>query len=290
MFDGMAQSLDRETGRLSTVTFADFTYDVAALIAEGRARRYDVRELPTALLIRADEARAEEMGLPLARMLFEGHDRIARALFLDLSAADRRGLPDARPFLALRGVAADHAGRRAGGAAAGDLERVRGRRARRCGALVSRLCAARRRLLVTLTLMVWRGRGAVCSGSFRRRSRAGGGGMILHLYLARRFLRSLGIVIAVFVGILLPIDIAEQMRRMGGDYGLGAVVELSLLNLPRALYHVAAALRDAGHAGAVSGPCAHIRAGRRARRGTLGASARPSRRCWWPSGSGFWRC
>jgi lipopolysaccharide export system permease protein len=44
-------------------------------------------------------------------------------------------------------------------------------------------------------------------------------------------------VIAVFVGILLPIDIAEQMRRVGGDHGLGAVVELSLLNLPRALYN-----------------------------------------------------
>jgi lipopolysaccharide export system permease protein len=64
MFDGMAQSLDRETGRLATVTFGDFTYDVAALIAEGRARNYDVRELPTALLIRADDAMAEEMSLP----------------------------------------------------------------------------------------------------------------------------------------------------------------------------------------------------------------------------------
>ncbi len=81
MFDGMAQSLDAETGRLSTVTFADFTYDVAALIAEGRARSYDVRELPTAVLVRADAELAEELGLPLARMLFEGHDRIARALF-----------------------------------------------------------------------------------------------------------------------------------------------------------------------------------------------------------------
>lgn len=60
--------------------------------------------------------------------------------------------------------------------------------------------------------------------------------MILHRYIALRFLRALGIVIAVFVGILLPIDIAEQMRRIGGDQGLGAVVELSLLNLPRALY------------------------------------------------------
>lgn len=81
MFDGMAQSLDEETGRLSTVTFADFTYDVAALIADARARSYDVRELPTALLVRADAGMAEEFDLRLSRMLYEGHDRIARALF-----------------------------------------------------------------------------------------------------------------------------------------------------------------------------------------------------------------
>ena len=60
--------------------------------------------------------------------------------------------------------------------------------------------------------------------------------MILHLYLARRFLRALGIVVAVFIGILLPLDIAEQMRNIGGDRGLGAVVRLALLNLPGALY------------------------------------------------------
>jgi lipopolysaccharide export system permease protein len=60
--------------------------------------------------------------------------------------------------------------------------------------------------------------------------------MILQLYIARRFLRAVGIVTAVFVAILLPIDIAEQMRRVGTEQGLGAVVELSLLNLPRALY------------------------------------------------------
>lgn len=60
--------------------------------------------------------------------------------------------------------------------------------------------------------------------------------MTLHFYLARRFLRALGLVIAVFIGILLPIDIAEQMRRIGGDHGLGAVVELALLNLPQAVY------------------------------------------------------
>ena len=82
MFDGMAQSLDRETGRLSTVTFADFTYDVSALISEGAVRAVGSRELPTGVLIRADAELAAALNLPLARMLFEGHDRIARALFV----------------------------------------------------------------------------------------------------------------------------------------------------------------------------------------------------------------
>jgi len=56
--------------------------------------------------------------------------------------------------------------------------------------------------------------------------------MILHLYIARRFLRALGIVTAVFVAILLPVDLTEQLRRVGPEQGLGPVVELALLNLP----------------------------------------------------------
>ena len=52
--------------------------------------------------------------------------------------------------------------------------------------------------------------------------------MILHFYIARRFLRAFGIVVAVFVGILLPLDIAEQLREIGGDRGLSAVIGLSL--------------------------------------------------------------
>jgi lipopolysaccharide export system permease protein len=62
--------------------------------------------------------------------------------------------------------------------------------------------------------------------------------MILHLYVARRFLRALGIVTAVFVAILLPIDLAEQLRRIGPDQGLGPVLELALLNMPRKLYEM----------------------------------------------------
>jgi len=60
--------------------------------------------------------------------------------------------------------------------------------------------------------------------------------MILHLYLARRFLRALGIVTAVFVAILLPLDLAEQLRRIGPGQGFGPVLELALLNLPGSLY------------------------------------------------------
>lgn len=62
--------------------------------------------------------------------------------------------------------------------------------------------------------------------------------MILHLYVARRFLRALGIVTAVFVAILLPVDLAEQARRVGPEQGFGAVLELALLNLPGSLYYM----------------------------------------------------
>ena len=63
--------------------------------------------------------------------------------------------------------------------------------------------------------------------------------MILHLYIARRFLRSFLIVLAVFVAILLQIDLAEQLRAIGAsDAGLGAALQLALLNLPSSLYRM----------------------------------------------------
>jgi lipopolysaccharide export system permease protein len=62
--------------------------------------------------------------------------------------------------------------------------------------------------------------------------------MILHLYFARRFLRAFGIVAAVFIAILLPIDLADQLRNIGGGRGFGPVFELALLNLPGTLYEM----------------------------------------------------
>ncbi len=63
--------------------------------------------------------------------------------------------------------------------------------------------------------------------------------MILHFYIARRFLRAFAIVVAVFVSILLPIDLAEQLRRVGAvENPLSAAFELALLNLPGTLYEM----------------------------------------------------
>ena len=63
--------------------------------------------------------------------------------------------------------------------------------------------------------------------------------MILQMYLARRFLWLVFIVTLVFTGLLLPIDLMEQLRRLdgrGGDVGDG--LRLAALNLPAALYQI----------------------------------------------------
>lgn len=82
MFDGLAQTLDAQSGRLATVRFDDFTYDLGTLMADGGLRSHDLRELPTWVLLSADAQSAEQLGMNLAQMRFAGHDRIARALFV----------------------------------------------------------------------------------------------------------------------------------------------------------------------------------------------------------------
>ncbi|WGH79004.1 LPS export ABC transporter permease LptG [Jannaschia ovalis] len=63
--------------------------------------------------------------------------------------------------------------------------------------------------------------------------------MILPLYIARRFIWLVLIVTLVFTGLLLPIDLMEQLRRLDGqDAGFGDGLRLALLNLPAALYQI----------------------------------------------------
>ncbi|CUH39640.1 Lipopolysaccharide export system permease protein LptG [Jannaschia seosinensis] len=63
--------------------------------------------------------------------------------------------------------------------------------------------------------------------------------MILSRYLARRFAWLVFIVSLVFTGLLVPIDLMEQLRRLGDDgAGVGDGLRLALLNLPAALYQI----------------------------------------------------
>lgn len=63
--------------------------------------------------------------------------------------------------------------------------------------------------------------------------------MILSIYLARRFLWLVFIVSLVFTGLLVPIDLMEQLRAIGDEgAGLGDGLRLAALNLPAALYQI----------------------------------------------------
>ena len=63
--------------------------------------------------------------------------------------------------------------------------------------------------------------------------------MILSAYVARRFLALVGMVTLVFTGLLLPIDLMEQLRRLDGrGAGVADGLKLAALNLPAALYQI----------------------------------------------------
>lgn len=64
--------------------------------------------------------------------------------------------------------------------------------------------------------------------------------MILGLYFARRFLVSVGVVMLVFAGILLLVDVVEQIRRHAGspDMSLGVALQLAALNLSGGIYRI----------------------------------------------------
>ncbi|TCP23113.1 LPS export ABC transporter permease LptF [Rhodovulum adriaticum] len=80
MFDGMAQSLSDENGRLSTARFADFTYDIGALVDSGTTGRTRLTTLPTLALLSPSPARLEAARATRAEALQEGHERFAGPL------------------------------------------------------------------------------------------------------------------------------------------------------------------------------------------------------------------
>jgi len=63
--------------------------------------------------------------------------------------------------------------------------------------------------------------------------------MTLSLYLARRFLSSFGLVLAVFLGILLLVDMVEQLRWFAdAPVGIAEALRLAALNLPSGIYTI----------------------------------------------------
>jgi lipopolysaccharide export system permease protein len=63
--------------------------------------------------------------------------------------------------------------------------------------------------------------------------------MTLNLYIARRFLGTVLRVFLIFFGILMLIDMIDQLRRFSGaGIGLAEAARLSLLNVPETLYRI----------------------------------------------------
>lgn len=86
MFTGMSQIYDTTTGRLSVTRFANFSYDVGALVGATGARTPTPEELGTWDLLRASAATQELTGANAARLLQEGHDRVVQP-FMPLASA-----------------------------------------------------------------------------------------------------------------------------------------------------------------------------------------------------------
>lgn len=63
--------------------------------------------------------------------------------------------------------------------------------------------------------------------------------MILHVYFARRFLTTFLFVMSIFFGILILIDLVEQVRRFEGDgVAFPALIGMTLLSVPETLYAI----------------------------------------------------
>lgn len=80
MFDGMTQTLVRESQRLSITRFADVTYDLASIIKTPVAGGRKIDELSTLELIKAAPEVIAEVGQSRSVLLEEGHSRLAQPL------------------------------------------------------------------------------------------------------------------------------------------------------------------------------------------------------------------
>ncbi len=80
MSNGLAQTFRPETGRLSTVTFDNFAYDIGGLMDPSTQRLRDLAELPTPILLNPSEQDLANSNGTRASFLAEAHGRFARSL------------------------------------------------------------------------------------------------------------------------------------------------------------------------------------------------------------------
>ena len=82
MYDGMAQSYEPKTRRLSLTRFDEFAFDIAGLIDQGGAGRdaRNIRELSTYELLSGNATLADEVGVEAWRLRVEGHQRFSQPL------------------------------------------------------------------------------------------------------------------------------------------------------------------------------------------------------------------
>lgn len=85
MLNGLAQTLNYETNKLSTTLFADLTYDISGIISVGGPVQLGIRELGTAALF-DDVAHSKLSQRQMSQYLEEAHNRINQPL-LCLAAA-----------------------------------------------------------------------------------------------------------------------------------------------------------------------------------------------------------
>ncbi len=63
--------------------------------------------------------------------------------------------------------------------------------------------------------------------------------MILHLYFAKRFLLTFVLIFSVLLGIMVFVDLVEQLRLFSGKAaGFSDIVRLTMLNIPAGLYAI----------------------------------------------------
>jgi len=86
MFDGMVQTLNTHDARLFTTSFADFSYDIGALISSSPQNKRSVSELSTLELLFPTPDLVAETGFGRAVLLKLGHDRFAQPMLAIVTA------------------------------------------------------------------------------------------------------------------------------------------------------------------------------------------------------------